>query len=220
MIKHAKENWKEVIPNRKDVYLAGFTLFKDHMVVSELKEGLLNLRVINQKDKSEHYLQFDEPAYLSSVGTNADFNTNVLRFNYQSMITPGSVYDYNMDTKAKELKKQNEVVGGYDKSNYVTERTFATARDGKRVPVSIVYKKGTQKDGSHPLLLTLMVLMGQLPMHTFNSNRLSLLNRGFVVAIAHIRGGQEMGREWYDDGKMMNKKNTFNDFIDCAEFLI
>src|SRR5258705_1486229 len=218
--KTSKENWKEVIPNRKDVYLAGFTLFKDHMVVSELKEGLMNLRIINQKDKSEHYLQFDEPAYLSSVGINADFNTNVLRFNYTSMITPGSVYDYNMDTKDKVLKKQNEVVGGYDRSDYVTERAFATARDGKRVPVSIVYKKGTQKDGSHPLLITGYGSYGSTSYATFNSNRLSLLNRGIAVALAHIRGGQEMGREWYDDGKMMHKKNTFTDFIDCAEFLV
>ncbi len=218
--KTSKENWKEVIPNRKDVYLAGFTLFKDHMVVSELKEGLLNLRVINQKDKAEHYLQFDEPAYLSSIGQNADFNTNILRFNYQSMITPGSVYDYNMDTKTKELKKQNEVVGGYNKEDYVTERTFATARDGKRVPVSIVYKKGTKKDGSHPLLLTGYGSYGATSYATFSSNRLSLLNRDFIVAIAHIRGGQEMGREWYEDGKMMKKINTFNDFIDVAEFLI
>jgi oligopeptidase B len=218
--KTSKDNWKEVIPNRKDVYLAGFTLFKDHMVVSELKEGLMNLRIIDQKNKSEHYLQFDEPAYLSSVGVNADFNTNTLRFNYQSMVTPGSVYDYNMDTKAKELKKQNEVVGGYDKSDYVTERVFATSRDGKRVPVSIVYKKGTQKDGSHPLLLYSYGSYGATSYATFSSNRLSLLDRGFVYALAHIRGGQEMGREWYDDGKMMNKKNTFTDFIDCAEFLI
>jgi oligopeptidase B len=218
--KTSKENWKEVIPNRKDVYFAGFTVFKDHLVLSELKEGLMNLRIINQKDKSEHYLQFDEPAYLSSVGVNADFNTNMLRFNYTSMITPGSVYDYNMDTKTKELKKQNEVVGGYDKDNYVTERGFATARDGKRVPVSIVYKKGTQKDGSHPLLLTGYGSYGSTSYATFSSNRLSLLNRGFVVAIAHIRGGQEMGREWYDDGKMMHKKNTFTDFIDVAEYLI
>lgn len=215
-----KANWKEVIPNRKDVYLAGFTLFKDHMVVSELKEGLMNLRIINQKDKSEHYLQFDEPAYLSSVGVNADFNTNTLRFNYTSMITPNSVYDYNMDTKEKTLKKQTEVLGGYDKTDYVTERAFATSRDGKRVPVSIVYKKGTQKDGSHPLLLYAYGSYGNTSYATFSSNRLSLLNRGFIYVLAHIRGGQEMGREWYDDGKMMNKKNTFNDFIDCAEFLI
>jgi len=218
--KTTKENWKEVIPNRTDVYFAGFTIFKDHLVLSELKEGLMNLRIMNQKNKSEHYLQFDEPAYLSSVGVNVDFNTNILRFNYQSMITPGSVYDYNMDTKEKTLKKQNEVVGGYDKNNYVTERTMATAKDGKKVPVSIVYKKGLKKDGNNPLLLTGYGSYGSSSFATFSSNRLSLLNRGFVVAIAHIRGGQEMGRQWYEDGKMMHKKNTFTDFIDCAEFLI
>lgn len=218
--KTAKENWKEVIAHRKDVYLDGITLFKDHMVVSELKEGLMNLRIINQKDKSEHYLQFDEPAYLAFVSTNPDFNTNLLRFGYTSMITPSSTFDYNMDAKTKELKKQAEVVGGYNKEDYVTERMFATSRDGKRVPVSIVYKKGTKKDGSHPLLLNAYGSYGSTSYATFSSNRLSLLNRGFVFALAHIRGGQEMGREWYEDGKMMNKKNTFNDFIDCAEFLI
>jgi len=218
--KTAKENWKEVIALRKDVYLDGFTLFKEHLVISELKEGLLNLRIINQKDKSEHYLPFDEPAYLAFAGANPDFNTNILRFNYQSMITPGSVYDYNMDTKTKELKKQNEVVGGYNKNDYVTERLFATSRDGKKIPVSIVYKKGIKKDGTAPLLLTGYGSYGSSSFATFSSNRLSLLNRGFAVAIAHIRGGQEMGREWYEDGKMLNKKNTFYDFIDCAEFLI
>jgi oligopeptidase B len=218
--KTGKDNWKEVIAHRPDVYLSDITIFKDHLVISELKEGLTNVRIINQKDKSEHYLQFDEPAYLASVGVNPDFNTNTLRFNYTSMITPGSVYDYNMDTKAKELKKQNEVVGGYDKNDYVAERVFVTSRDGKRVPLSIVYKKGTKKDGSHPLLLYAYGSYGSTSYATFSSNRLSLLNRGFVYALAHIRGGQEMGRQWYDDGKMMNKKNTFNDFIDCGEYLI
>jgi len=216
----AKENWKEVIPERKDVYLAGFTLFKDHLVVSELKEGLMNIRIISQRDKTEHYLSFDEPAYLASVSANPDFNTNILRFTYTSMITPYSTYDYNMDTKTRELKKQTEVLGGYNKNEYVTERVFATARDGKRVPVSIVYKKGVKKDGSHPLLLYAYGSYGATSYATFNSNRLSLLNRGFVYALAHVRGGQEMGREWYEDGRMFHKKNTFTDFIDCAEFLI
>jgi oligopeptidase B len=218
--KTSKENWKEVIPHRSDVYLSGITVFKDHLVVSELKEGLTNVRIINQKDKSEHYLQFDEPAYLASVSVNPDFNTNILRFTYTSMITPNSTFDYNMDNKSRELKKQQEVVGGYDKNEYVTERTFVTAKDGKRVPVSIVYKKGFKKDGSRPLLLYAYGSYGSTSYATFNSNRLSLLNRGFVYALAHIRGGQEMGREWYEDGKMMHKKNTFTDFIDCAEFLI
>lgn len=225
--KTSKENWKEVIPNRKDVYLAGITVFKEHLVVSELKEGLMHLRIIDQKDKTEHYLQFDEPAYLASVGTNPDYNTHILRFNYQSLITPNSVFDYDMDAKTKELKKQTEVLGGYDKNNYVTERTFATARDGKKVPVSIVYRKGLpdgrqgfNKDGNHPVLITGYGSYGATTYATFNSNRVSLLDRGFVCALAHVRGGQEMGREWYEEGKMMNKKNTFTDFIDCTEFLI
>ena len=218
--KTSKENWKEVIPNRADVYLAGITIFKDHLVVSERKEGLMNIRIMNQKDKSEHYMQFDEPAYLASVSVNPDFNTDILRFNYTSFITPASVYDYNMDTKQKELKKQQEVVGGYNKEDYTEERTFVTARDGKRVPLSIVYKKGMKKEGNNPLLLTGYGSYGSTSYATFNANRLSLLNRGFIVALAHIRGGQEMGREWYDDGKMMHKKNTFTDFIDCGEYLI
>ncbi len=218
--KTSKENWKEVIPNRADIYLADIAIFKDHLVLSERKEGLMNIRIINQKDKSEHYMQFDEPAYLASVSTNPDFNTNILRFNYTSFITPSSVYDYNMDTKQKELKKQQEVVGGYNKDDYAEERTFVTARDGKRVPLSIVYKKGMKKEGNNPLLLTGYGSYGSTSYATFNANRLSLLNRGFIVALAHIRGGQEMGREWYEDGKMMHKKNTFTDFIDCGEYLI
>src|SRR5260221_990701 len=218
--KTSKENWKEVIPNRANVYLADIAIFKDHLVVSERKEGLMNIRIINQKDKSEHYMQFDEPAYLASVSTNPDFNTNILRFNYTSFITPSSVYDYNMDTKQKELKKQQEVVGEYNKNDYTEERTFVTARDGKRVPLSIVYKKGMKKEGNNPLLLTGYGSYGSTSYATFNANRLSLLNRGFIVALAHIRGGQEMGREWYEDGKMMHKKNTFTDFIDCGEYLI
>ena len=218
--KTVRENWKEVIPHRTDVYLADIAIFKDHLVLSERKEGLMNIRIINQKDKSEHYLQFDEPAYLASVGVNPDFNTNILRFNYNSFTTPASVYDYNMDTKTKELKKQQELVGGYNNSDYVSERTFVIARDGKKVPLSIVYKKGMKKDGSNPLLLTGYGSYGSTSYATFNSNRLSLLNRGFIVALAHIRGGQEMGRQWYEDGKMMNKKNTFFDFIDCGEWLV
>jgi oligopeptidase B len=218
--KTAKENWKEVIPHRKDVYLSGITIFKNHLVLSERKEGLLNIRVINQTDHSDHYIRFDDPAYYSSVDANPDFNTNVLRFHYTSLVTPMSVYDYDMDKKEKELKKQQEVVGGYDKNNYVTERSFAVARDGAKVPLSIVYRKGIEKDGTNPLLLYAYGSYGYSMDATFSSNRLSLLDRGFVFAIAHIRGGQEMGREWYEHGKMMHKKNTFFDFIDCGEFLI
>ncbi len=218
--KTSKENWKEVIAHRPEVYLASFTIFKDHLVLSERKEGLMNLRIINQKDKSEHYIKFDEPAYDASVNVNPDFNTNVLRFSYESMITPNSIYDYNMNTKERELKKQQEIIGGYKKDEYVTERSFATARDGVKVPVSIVYKKGIQKDGSNPLLLYAYGSYGNSMDASFDRDLLSLLNRGFVYAIAHIRGGQEMGRQWYEDGKMFNKKNSFTDFIDCGEFLI
>ncbi len=215
-----RENWKEVIPHREDVYLSGFTIFKDHLVISELKEGLLHIRIMNQRDQTEHYLPFDEQAYLAFVSNNPDFNTNILRFNYQSMITPSSVYDYNMDTKERTLKKQTEVLGGYDKTQYETRRVFAGSRDGKRIPVSLVYKKGTKMDGSHPILLYGYGSYGATMYATFSSNRLSLLNRGFIYAIAHVRGGQEMGRTWYEDGKMFNKKNTFYDFIDCGEYLI
>ena len=218
--KTSKESWTEVIPHRKDVYLANVSLFANHLVITERKDALVQVRIINQKDKSEHYIAFDEPAYLASLSNNPDFNTNVLRFNYTSMITPGSVYDYNMDTKEKVLKKQQEIVGGYNKADYVTERAWATARDGVKVPVSIVYKKGLVKDGSNPLLLYAYGSYGYTSDPAFGRNQLSLLNRGFVYVIAHIRGGQEMGRQWYEDGKMMHKKNTFYDFIDCAEFLI
>lgn len=218
--KTSKENWKEVIAHRPDVLLESFSIFKDHLVLSERKEGLMNLRIINQKDKSDHYIQFDEPAYMANINVNPDFNTNLLRFSYQSMITPASIYDYNMDTKARELKKQQEILGGYTKEEYTTERSFATARDGKKVPVSIVYKKGIQKNGSNPLLLYAYGSYGNSMDAYFDRDILSLLNRGFVYAIAHVRGGQEMGRQWYEDGKMLKKKNTFTDFIDCGELLI
>lgn len=218
--KTSKENWTEVIPHRKDVYLSGASVFAGHLVLTERKDALTQVRIINQKDKSEHYLQFDEPVYVASLTNNPEYNTNNLRFSYASMITPSSVYDYNMDTKEKTLKKQQEIPGGYNKTDYVTERAWATARDGVKVPVSIVYKKGLKKDGSNPLLLYAYGSYGYTSDPNFGRNQLSLLNRGFVYVIAHIRGGQEMGRQWYEDGKMMHKKNTFNDFIDCAEFLI
>jgi oligopeptidase B len=218
--KTSKENWKEVVGHRADVYLESFSPFRNHLVLSERKEGLMHLRIINQKDKSEHYIKFDEPAYMAAVNINPDFNTNVLRFSYESMITPSSIYDYNMDTKERELKKQQEIIGGYNKDEYTTERSFATVRDGVKVPVSIVYKKGLQKNGSNPLLLYAYGSYGNSMDAYFDRDLLSLLNRGFVYAIAHVRGGQEMGRQWYEEGKMFNKKNTFTDFIDCGEFLI
>ncbi len=214
------ENWRDRIPHRTDVLLEGIEVFKNHLVVTERKEGLLGIRILNLTTNEEHNLNFGEPAYDASVTGNLEFNSSTLRYSYTSLKTPNSVYDYEMDTKDKKLMKQTEVVGGHDPNDYITERLFATAHDGARVPISIVYKKGFNKDGNAPLLLYAYGAYGYSTDATFNSARLSLLNRGFAFAIAHVRGGQEMGRQWYEDGKMMKKKNTFNDFIDCGEFLI
>jgi oligopeptidase B len=214
------KNWKEVIPHRADTYLDGIEVFKNHLVLQERSNALLHLRIINQTDKKEHYVKFDEAAYDAGVGANPDFETNTLRFYYTSMTTPSSTFDYNMDTKEEKLMKEQEVLGEFDKDNYVTERLFATARDGVKVPISIVYKKGFKKDGSQPLLQYAYGSYGYSTDPYFSAARLSLMNRGFAFAIAHIRGGQEMGRQWYEDGKLLKKMNTFNDFIDVSEFLI
>ncbi|MBD2751716.1 S9 family peptidase [Spirosoma validum] len=212
--------WKEVIAHRPDVYLANMDVFVNHLVLGERKAGLTNIRVINQKTKADEYLDFGEPAYVAGIAYNPDFNTNILRYSYASLTTPNSTFDYNMDTKEKTLKKQQEVLGGFDKNNYESERVYATARDGVKVPVSLVYRKGTKKDGSAPLLQYAYGSYGASMDPGFSSTRLSLLDRGFIYAIAHIRGGQEMGRRWYEDGKMLKKKNTFNDFVDVSEYLI
>ena len=218
--KTTRENWKEVIAHRTDVLLEDIDLFKGHWVITERKEGLLQMRIREIASGKEHYLDFGEPAYAAYVGANPEFNTTNLRYNYTSLTTPNSVFDYDMNAKNKRMMKEQEVLGGFNKADYVTERVYATAKDGAKVPVSIVYKKGTKKDGSAPLLLYAYGSYGASMDASFSSNRLSLLNRGFVFAIAHIRGGQEMGRQWYEDGKLMKKKNTFTDFIDCGEFLI
>ncbi|HEX6914982.1 MAG TPA: prolyl oligopeptidase family serine peptidase, partial [Chitinophagaceae bacterium] len=214
------ENWKEVIAHRTDVLLEGVEEFKDFIVLSERKNGLMNLRVRQLADGKEHYLDFGEPAYDAYASNNPEYNTTNLRFNYTSLTTPNSVYDYNMVTREKVLKKQQEVLGGYDPKEYVTERIYAPSRDGVKIPISIVYKKGFEKDGKQPLLLYGYGSYGASMDAAFNSSRLSLLNRGFAFAIAHIRGGQEMGRQWYEDGKMMKKINTFNDFIDAGKYLV
>lgn len=216
----SKEHWKEVIPNREEVLLNSIEVFDNYLVVNERSNALTHLRVINQKTNEEHYLEFDEPAYVVYSSTNPEFDTELLRFGYSSLTTPNTIYDYNMRTREKKLKKQDEVVGGHDPNQYVTERFFAEVRDGTRVPISVVYKKGFKKDGSSPLLLYAYGSYGSSTDPWFSSTRLSLLDRGFAWAIAHIRGGQEMGRNWYDDGKMFNKKNTFNDYVDCAKYLI
>ncbi|PSL24216.1 oligopeptidase B [Dyadobacter jiangsuensis] len=214
------ENWKEVIPNRADVLLEGIDVFKDHLVITERKNGLLQLRIRNINTHKEHYVDFGEPAYTAYAGSNPEYNSSTLRYIYTSLTTPSSVYDYDMETRDKELKKRQEVVGGYNPEEYVTERLYATVRDGVKVPISVVYKKGTPKSAETPLLLYAYGSYGNSMDAAFSSTRLSLLDRGFIYALAHIRGGQEMGRQWYEDGKMFKKKNTFNDFIDCADFLI
>jgi oligopeptidase B len=218
--KTAATEWKEVIPVRKDVLLQSVEEFKDFIVINERKDGLVKLRVRNLKDKSEHYIDFGEPAYSANFGANPEYNSTNLRYGYTSLVTPSSTYDYDMVTKVKTLKKQQEVLGGYDQKEYVTERLYAAAKDGTKVPISLVYKKGFKKDGKAPLLLYGYGSYGASMDASFGSTRLSLLNRGFVFAIAHIRGGQEMGRLWYEEGKLMKKINTFTDFIDCGEFLV
>ena len=216
----AKPNWKEKIPNRKDTLLEGIEIFKDHLVVSERARANTMMRVIEQATGKKHYLNFGEPAYSVSPSVNIDFDTEWVRYGYTSMKTPTSTFDYNMRTKEKKLLKQQEVVGGYIADNYETERLWATAMDGTKVPISLVYKKGIKKDGSNPTLLYGYGSYGSSTDPYFSSTRLSLIDRGFIYAIAHVRGGQEMGRQWYEDGKMFKKKNTFSDFVSCAEFLI
>ncbi len=213
-------HWKEVIPHRTDVLLQGVEEFKDFIAINERKDGLVKLRIRNITNGQEHFIDFGEPAYAANIGTNPEYSSTKLRYNYTSLTTPNSVYDYDMATKDKKLMKQQEVVGGYNAADYVTERLYATAKDGTKIPVSLVYKKGFQKNGTAPLLQYAYGSYGYSTDASFNSSRLSLLNRGFVFAIAHIRGGQDLGRQWYEDGKLMKKKNTFTDFIDCGEFLV
>ncbi|WP_031527934.1 S9 family peptidase [Dyadobacter crusticola] len=214
------ENWKEVISHRNDVLLESIEVFRHFLVFSERKNGLLQIRVRDLRSNSEHYVDFGEAAYTAHPSGNPEYDTKNLRYTYTSLTTPGSVYDYDMESRKKELKKRQEVVGGYNPEEYVTERLYASSRDGVRIPISLVYKKKTGRSPQTPLLLYAYGSYGYSTDASFSSTRLSLLDRGFVFAIAHIRGGQEMGRKWYEDGKMFKKKNTFNDFIDCADHLI
>jgi oligopeptidase B len=215
-----KNAWKEVIAHRSDVYIESADVFKKYLVVEERSKGLVNLRIRNQGDGKEHYVEFKEEAYTVGMGVNTDINSELLRFDYSSLTTPNSTYDYNMASKERTLKKRQEVVGGHNPDDYETKRLYATARDGKKIPISIVYKKGFNKNGKAPLLLYAYGAYGVTIDPYFSSTRLSLLDRGFAFAIAHIRGGQFLGRAWYEDGKMQNKLNSFYDFIDCAKFLL
>jgi oligopeptidase B len=215
-----REYWQEVIPHRDDVLLQGFTIFRDHLVLTERQDGLVRIRIRPWVGDGEHDLSFDEPAYTAFLTGNAEYDTAVLRFGYQSLRTPSSVYDYDMRTRQRTLLKREEVLGGYDPQDYVTERLYATARDGVRVPVSLVYRRGVERSFPAPLLLYGYGSYGSSSEATFSAPRLSLLDRGFVYAIAHVRGGQELGRRWYEDGKLLRKMNTFTDFIDVAEDLV
>ena len=216
----ALKNWKEVIAHREDVLLEDYDVFNDYLALQERKNGLTEIRIMSHGGEKDFYIEFEEQAYVVYLSTNLDFDTDLLRYGYTSMTIPNSVYDYNMKTGDKELLKRQEVVGGYDPDEYYAERLFATAPDGAKVPISLVYKKSMKKDGGNPLVLYGYGSYGASMDPYFSSTRLSLLDRGFVWAIAHIRGGEEMGRQWYEDGKLLKKKNTFTDFISCGEFLI
>lgn len=215
-----QSNWKEVIPHRERVKLDGVDAFENHLVIRERDEGLPRLRIRKLADGSDHVVDFAEPAYSVFATGNEEFKTDTVRFIYQSLITPRSVFDYNMNTKKRELLKQDEVLGGYDPKNYVTERIFAKAPDGTRVPLNLAYRKGLVRDGKNPCFLNAYGSYGASSDTFFSSERVSLLDRGFVFALANIRGGGELGRTWYEDGKLLKKKNTFTDFIACAEHLI
>jgi oligopeptidase B len=216
----SKSAWKEVIAHRDTVLLEDFEIFRDYLVLDERISGLTRFRVINIKDKTEYYVDLQEQAYTAWFSANPEFNTELLRFGYSSLTTPNSIFDFNMKTKERKLLKRQEVVGDFNSDHYFSERIFATARDGSKIPISLVYRKGIKKDGSTPLLLYGYGSYGITTDPYFSSVRLSLLDRGFIFAIAHVRGEQIMGRSWYDDGKLLKKKNTFTDFIDCAGFLI
>ena len=214
-----RDQWTEVVPHRADVFLSGIEIFKDHLVLSEREGGLVQLRVRPWNGQGEHTIDFGEAAYAAGLTGNPEFDTSVLRYRYSSLTTPNSVLDYDMNARTKTLLKQDEVLGGFSSDNYATERLMAPARDGVRVPISVVYHKDTPRDGSAPLMQYGYGSYGSSLDPSFRSSIVSLLDRGFVYAIAHIRGGQEMGRRWYEDGKLHKKQNTFTDFIDCAEHL-
>jgi oligopeptidase B len=221
-----RESWREIIPNRAEVMLATADVFQTHLVLFEREGGLPYLRIVDLTANApnalaaSHRTQFTEPAYNASIGENHEFDTAHVRFQYESFITPRSIFDYDVYTRERTLRKQQPVLGGYDPSQYVSERLHATTADGTRVPLSVVYRRDTPRDGTAPLLLYGYGSYGISVPVNFNSNRLSLLNRGVVYAVAHVRGGGELGKPWHDAGRMKQKHNTFTDFISCAEHLI
>ncbi|MGV4414842.1 S9 family peptidase [Chryseobacterium sp. T1] len=215
------ENWQDYIPHRDHVLLEGFEIFKNYFVIEEREQGLLQIKIMDQQKGESYYLPFNDPTYTAYIGLNLEFDTEILRYGYTSLTQPSSTYEYNMTDKTTKLLRQQEVLGGkFSPDNYISERIWATARDGKKVPISLVYHKDTVKSSDTPLLLYGYGSYGHTVDATFSSVRLSILDRGFIHAIAHIRGGEYLGREWYEDGKMLQKKNTFFDFIDAAKHLI
>ena len=217
-----KECWVEVIPHREEVLLEGFEIFKNYLVLEEREKGLLQLNIFDHKNKTSWYLPFNDPTYTAYIGLNLEFDTEILRYGYTSLTMPSSTYEYNMREKTARLLKQQEVLGGkFLSENYISERVWADSRDGEtKIPISLVYHKDTPKSEKTPLLLYGYGSYGHTVDASFSSVRLSLLDRGFIYAIAHIRGGEYLGRDWYENGKMLKKKNTFYDFIDAAKFLI
>jgi oligopeptidase B len=215
-----RKNWKPLIPHRAAVLLEHVDLFENHLVATEREAGLRKVRITNLVEGQTHYVEFPEPVYTVGADRNPEFRTRVLRFNYTSLVTPMSVFDYDMNARTRELKKQVEVLGGYDPAQYRSERVFARAPDGVSVPISLVYRKGMARDGRNLLWLYGYGSYGASTDPYFSSDRLSLLDRGFIFAIAHVRGGSEMGRSWYESGKLLQKKNTFTDFVACAEHLV
>jgi oligopeptidase B len=214
------KSWSEIIPHRNDVLLEDFEVFKNYLTLTERKNGLNNIRIISWDNTTDYYLDFGEPAYLAYMSTNLDFDTDQLRYGYMSLTTPNSIFEFDMVKRERILLKQQEVLGGYNPEEYQTERFYAPSHDGVMVPISLVYRKGLVRDGTNPMVLYGYGSYG-ISMDTyFSSARISLLDRGFIWAIAHVRGGEEMGRQWYEDGKKLKKMNSFYDFIACAEFLI
>ena len=214
-------NWVDILEHRTDVLIEDIDIFQDYLVVSERSNGLNQIRIKRWDDTEDYYLPFDNETYTANVGTNVDFNTEILRYSYNSLTNPASVIDFNMRTKTKAIKKEQEVLDPkFDKNNYTSERIWATAEDGTKIPMSVVRRKDTKVDGNAPLLQYAYGSYGSTVDPYFSTIRLSLLDRGFIYVIAHIRGGEYLGRQWYEDGKLLKKKNTFTDFIDCSKHLI
>ncbi len=216
-----EENWREILPHRTDTLLEDVDAFRDHLVLSERHGGLPQIRISAPDGRSDiHYVAFPDAVYAIGLSANPEFDTHTLRFTYTSLVTPLSTIDYDLETRAWQVKKVQTIPSGYDPARYTSEWLHATAPDGAQVPISLVYRKGLRLDGNHPLLLKGYGSYGMSSEPTFDSNRLSLLERGFVFAIAHIHGGSELGRAWYEDGRLMHKMNTFTDFIASAEHLV